>query len=851
MIEFAKLISEKSLSIFESIFTDKLSEFCDQKSTIAYFNNFDDSIISTIEHQIKDQYESEKLKDFILKNPLLSEQKYKFITENDKINFIDQFYKKNPDLKYIGSQRINHCLESYIDKINELLNSVLSTENKILLKQITSSTTTILEEIQDNKREIKDLKEVVLSNQNTEKHLPTVAFYNISRKNNLFHGRTKIIEKIFANLSTDKLTFLTGAGGMGKSQIACEIIQRSRDKYKLILWFSANSESDLLEEFNNAAIYYNLIKEKSNQFEYILTILSAFINRYSESLIIFDGVDDISIEFLAQNCLFSNSDIIVTTQNSNIDPDEFPVIPIGVFEPEESISFLLNNSNGRKQTKTDREMAFTLSNLLENFPLALEYARAYVNKMHISFTEYYEIYKENKQDILNSTTTNYKKTAYTAWQISFQKILQQSPQAKNVLNIISFFDSFNIPIYDIFLFKKQYSSFELNRIISAITSYSLFTVNNNVANTHSITQGFIRSQMKTDCTYDKYFKKALQILSELMPLKITNAHERDLVNRISKHALKLVSYNCNIDNEDIIYFSANIASKLYTLGNYMEVINFVNEQIQLYEHSKQKFKIYEMVIFSIQSYHYTGNDTAALNLLAKYITIIDSSESLTDLQKWYLLSNYKNIEGIIQKDQGNLELSIKIFLEALTFQNNLGSYSDSELQINILTNIGNTLRHLNRLNDALDYYQQAISYSNNDKHQLLRIYGNIGLTYKRLENYDLALNYFLPALDYSIELGDKRNECIGLQHLGNCYICMHNYEKAMPYLEQSLKIANHINFITGKINVYFDYGSIEAQHQNYESAKQYWELCLEMSTTINYHQGISLSKHALSSLPEI
>ena len=135
MIEFAKLISGKSLSIFESIFTDKLSEFYDQKSTIAYFNDFDDSIISTIEHQIKDQYESEKLKDFILNNPLLSEQKYKFITEDDKINFIDQFYKKNPDLKYIGSQRINHCLESYIEKINELLNNVLSAEGKILLKQ--------------------------------------------------------------------------------------------------------------------------------------------------------------------------------------------------------------------------------------------------------------------------------------------------------------------------------------------------------------------------------------------------------------------------------------------------------------------------------------------------------------------------------------------------------------------------------------------------------------------------------------------------------------------------------------------------------------------------------------------
>ena len=63
------------------------------------------------------------------------------------------------------------------------------------------------------------------------------------------------------------------------------------------------------------------LRKKNSEFEFITNALSSLINQYSESLIIFDGADDISIEFLAQNCLFTNSDIIVTTQNSNIDPD--------------------------------------------------------------------------------------------------------------------------------------------------------------------------------------------------------------------------------------------------------------------------------------------------------------------------------------------------------------------------------------------------------------------------------------------------------------------------------------------------------------------------------------------------
>ena len=60
--------------------------------------------------------------------------------------------------------------------------------------------------------------------------------------------------------------------------------------------------------------------------------------------------------------------------------DEFSVIPIDTFTPEEAKFFLMNYSNNRKQTEQDTEVIATLCDLLENYPLALEYARAYVNK---------------------------------------------------------------------------------------------------------------------------------------------------------------------------------------------------------------------------------------------------------------------------------------------------------------------------------------------------------------------------------------------------------------------------------------------------------------------------------------
>lgn len=848
-----KKLGEISLAIFESIFASKICNFQDTKAIISYFNEFDESILSLIHEKINDEYELEKVDDYILKNPLFIERKYQFITEDDKVNFIDSFYKKNSDLKYIGSKRINKCLETYIDKINELLNNILSPEGKILLYQMRNSASSILSEIKDNtqgikqtQQEIKELKETLRSNQSRE--VIPLPFYNIHRQNKLFSGRNDILNNVFLQLAENKLVFLTGPGGIGKSQIARETVFQAKSKYELILWFSANSEYELVEEFNNAALYYKLIPEKSTDFDSIFSILSAFINRCDSSLVIYDGADDIPIDFLTTNCFFTNSDIIVTTQNSNIDRDEFPVIPVTTFTLDESKSFLLNNSSSRHQMETDHQIVENLSTTLENYPLALEYARAYVNKMHISFEDYLTIYNTNKQKILNSSITSYKKTAYTAWKISFEKVLQYTPTAKDVLNTISFLDSHDIPIYDIF--KNQYSSYDFNQIVASITSYSLFTMNDNLANTHGITQEFLRLEMQENHTYQTYFEKTLHLLSEVIPQKITNALERDLVNQITKHAIKVISYNCDTTNEEYFDLVANTASKLYVLGNYTEVISFVQKYLDLYKNSNQNFRIYEMLIFSAQAYHYTGNDTVALQLLTEYISIVNSSDVLIDLQKWYLLSSYKNIVGIIQKDQGQLELCIETFSESLNYLNKLDMYSVNDQKANILNNIGNAYRNLHDLNKALNYYQQALSLVNHDKHQLLRIYGNIGLTYKLLGDFELALDYFQSALDYAIELGDKRNECIGLEHLGNCYICLHDFSKSLPYLEKSLQIANDMDFAIAKVNVYFDYGSIAAHNQDYSEAKQYWQLSLKKSIEINYQKGISLANYSLSHLPK-
>ncbi len=850
MIKQLKELGSISLAIFESIFATKFCNFQDQKTMVAYFDKFDESILSLLEDKLKEQYEQEQVRDFLAQNPLLLYQNYLFISDKEKDNFINRFYNNYPDLKYVGSEKIKCCLEKYIDELNLLLNKILSVEGKIILQKIDTTQKSITNELQNVKQEI--VSELKISRPTINKGQGgefCSTLYNIGKKNKLFYGRNQIIEEILLKLSKDKLVFLTGVGGIGKTQIVQEIVFQLQNKYRLIMWFSSDTEIELLNEFNTAAITYKLINEKEENFNYLTTILSSFIGEFPNSLIVYDGADDISLELLTEKCVFPNSDIIITTQNSNIDLDEFSVIPIDTFTPEEAKFFLMNYSNNRKQTEQDTEVIATLCDLLENYPLALEYARAYVNKTQNSFVEYIQIYKQHKHDILNKPLSKYKKTAYTAWKLSYDKIVSQSKDAKDILNILSFLDTHDIPLRDIFVLSQQYSLDKFNSIILIIKNYSLLKTQNDFASMHGITQEFIRLQMQEDCEYQTQYEKTIEIFSKIMPDRITNTSEKELINRIIRHAIQIISYNCNINDIDTLNFTTNVASKLYILGYYTQTIKFIQEQIKLYDSYIQNFNLFQMITFIAQAYHYIGEDGNALNILKKYYFIVSSSEELTDSEKWQLLSRYKNAEGIIQKDQGEFALCLETFFEALEFLNKLYPDSDHEINCNIFINIGIAYKHLGQYDNALKYYNQALSCSGNDKHLLLRICGNIATAYKALNQFEAAFKYFEICLDYSIELGDKRNECTCLGNIGNYYMNLHQYDSAMSNFMKSLQIANEINFIIGVINAYYNLGIVAFYQQDYMKAKEYWKLSLEKSNTINYKSGIALSNNALSQLP--
>lgn len=831
------------LAVLESMVAAKICEFQSKKKAKDYLSRVDESILSLVKQKMKDLYEQEAVYDYVGKSSPLQLETYTFISDEDKADFINAFYQKHPELKYAESGQIKPCLEQYIQKINEFYNEISSPGEKAILKKADSIKDTLDSHHREVLSAIRDS-----ASPRTQPEEPAIfpVRYHIGRPNKLFYGRNEFIADILQALQEEHLVFLSGLGGIGKSQIARKIALDLQDKYELILWLSAGTEEEILQEFSNAAIACGVISEGTERFDNVLSKLSCLVARCAGALIVYDGADDVSWNFLTKECCIQGSDVIVTTQSANIDPDRFAVVPIDPFTPEEARSFLMESSKARRHTEQDAEAVSSLCRLLENFPLTLEYARAYVNEMHCSFAEYMQIYSERKTDILKGEVLDYKKSAYTAWEISYSKIVQRSAVARDVLNTLAFLNSKDIPLRDIQMKEAPDSLGEWNEALRTIKRYSLITISGDLADMHGLTQEFIRLQMQAEQTYQSSYEKTLRIFSDLMPGQITNAAERELVDRIVKHAAQLVSYHDGIHDKETLAFTANVASKLYVLGHYHETIEFVKNRLAAYGASPPDLHAFQLIIFIAQAYHYTSKDNCALDLLKTYAPMVPLSENLTKLQKNKLLSQYKNIQGIIQKTQGDIPGCLKTFLETMDLLEQLPPDSaDREMKCNVLINIGVAHKHLRHYPNAIQYYQQAESYADGAKHLLLRIYGNMAEAYIISNKTENVLGYLNTCLEYSREVGEQRNTCTSLCLFGRYYTGLEQYDEARDCLQKSLEIADGIDYPVGVADAYCRLGDLAFAQGNAPEAVRFWTISLEKSRTIDYKDGIDEASKAL------
>ena len=124
-----------------------------------------------------------------------------------------------------------------------------------------------------------------------------------------------------------------------------------------------------------------------------------------------------------------------------------------------------------------------------------------------------------------------------------------------------------------------------------------------------------------------------------------------------------------------------------------------------------------------------------------------------------------------------------------------------------------------------------------------KTYGNLGNAYLSLNDYRKAIEYLEKQLKIAIEIGNRGGEGGGYGSLGLAYNSLGVYGKAIEYHEKHLKIAIEIGDRSGEEAAYGNLGIAYQSLGDYRKATEYHEKHLKIAIEIGDRAGEGIAYH--------
>ena len=232
-----------------------------------------------------------------------------------------------------------------------------------------------------------------------------------------------------------------GLGGIGKTQLALEYAHRYATRYDLVWWILAERRTSVLGGLAELASKLGITGVDLERD--VIAPLFDELRRRGNWLIVFDNVehpDDI------RSYLPQGGHVVITSRDPNWGCVATPH-GVDVMSEEEAVAFLAKRIVPLAgDDKLDQAELADLAQLLDNLPLALEQAAAYIERNRISPGRYAAQFREHPVRLLDaSQPTNYSRTIGATWSISIARIEEQQPTAVALLRLCAFLGPESVP----------------------------------------------------------------------------------------------------------------------------------------------------------------------------------------------------------------------------------------------------------------------------------------------------------------------------------------------------------------------------------------------------------------------
>lgn len=321
--------------------------------------------------------------------------------------------------------------------------------------------------------------------------------------------------------------------------------------------------------------------------------------------------------------------------------------------------------------------------------------------------------------------------------------------------------------------------------------------------------------------------------------------------------------------------SLRFADILITERRQDSAIVILNEAIRKYPDSKLRANYNNLLA---AAYSYRGEEAKAIEAFKealKYVSRLDSSK--VDRTNAAIRQNMANA----YIDLGQTALAFEYYLDAVRFAemtrdtsflattlNNIGhAYNMEEnferaafylekartlsKQKNLLPelyrttlNLANTRNDQERLQEALDLYNEALELNNQirpDSPPVIVLY-NLGRLNGKLGNHEKAEAQFRESLAHSRQMGIIQGEYYNNFGLGNLYREIERYEEAIQYFENARDISESLGATSLMQDVRQKLYETNREANRFEDALQYLELYKELSdslTSIEKEQALA------------
>jgi tetratricopeptide (TPR) repeat protein len=612
-------------------------------------------------------------------------------------------------------------------------------------------------------------------------------------KNPNFTGRESLLSELSGFFTTetedDRIIAIFGPGGVGKTTLAVEYAYRYSDRYSVVFFIKAETETSIEMDLLYLARRLSLCDEKSNDIPRILSLLIGWLGTNQDWLLIFDNMEvpDLVFGFIPKN---PSGDVIITTRNAFENGIYSLKVPVLNREDSRELLSILTD-------QTDEKILDLIADILGDLPLALEQVGAYIDQNEYTLSEYLKIL-QNPSHVLSdriTPTEDYPEKLTTAFELTFKKIIEKSLQAMDVLNIIAFLAPDDIPIF-IFNNSKELSGInehiDFEQIKSILTSFSVLDIQTESMSVHRLIRKFLVDRLAPD-NKKLVFERAIEIIFDSFQFNLDNIDSWSVCSRLIPHIQALLEQS-KAFGDGILKF----ADLLNKAGFYLYISCYYSLAKEFLE---QAIAIKEPIVGS--------SHPEIADLLSTLGGVFGQMSDWKKAKEYYERviaidrAFYGNVHSKISRDLTCLGATLNVlddqqaayhcFEEALKVNKKLYE-SDSIHYARAMCNYGEALTWIGRLKEAMPFYKKALviyekTYGKNH-HKVAAILQNMAGLQLDLGNIDAASGYFERAYEIDKATFSPDHRRIGDNYLnfGNIFLGEGEPEKALFYFKKALSI---------------------------------------------------------------